>query len=84
MQTVCCSALEPGMPCRVHPAEVVRTAGCSHQLANLALRPVEGAEAGQPAGDGGHGLAHLANDDLAIVLLHLHKLFIIKIGRAHV
>ena len=47
-------ALQPGVPGRVHPAQVVGAAGRRHQLAHLALRPVEGAEAGEPRRDGRH------------------------------
>ena len=59
------------MPGRVHPAEVVRAAGRRHQLPHLALRPVEGAEAVEPAHDGGHGLPHKVDHYLAVLLLSL-------------
>ena len=38
--------LEPGVPGRVHPAEVVRTAGRGHQLAHLGEGGVSGMEEG--------------------------------------
>ena len=59
------------MPGGVHPAEVVRAAGRGHQLPDLALRPVEGAEAGEPPRDGRHGLPHQVDDHLAVLLLGL-------------
>ena len=62
---------EPRVPCRVHPAEIIRTAGCGHQLAHLALRTVEGAETGEPPRDGRHGLPHQVDDHLAVLLLGL-------------
>ena len=64
-------ALQPGVPGRVHPAEVVRAARRRDQLANLALRPVKGAEAGEPRRDGRHRLAHCADDRLPVLLLNL-------------
>ena len=63
--------LQPGVPGRVHPAEVVCAAGRRHQLAHLALRPVEGAEAGEPRRDGRHRLAHRADDRLPVLLFNL-------------
>ena len=63
--------LQPGVPGRVHPAEVVCAAGRRHQLAHLALRPVEGAEAGESRRDGRHRLAHCADDRLPVLLLNL-------------
>ena len=61
------------MPGGVHPAEVVRAAGGGHQLPDLALRAVEGAEAGEAARDGRHRLAHQVDDHLAILLLNLQQ-----------
>ena len=66
-----CTELEPGVPGRVHPAEVVSAAGCCHQLTNLALCPIKGAETGESAGDGCHCLPHLSDDHLSILLINL-------------
>ena len=61
------------MPGWVHPTEVVGAAGRRHQLPHFALRPVEGAEAGEAARDGRHRLAHQVDDHLAILLLNLQQ-----------
>ena len=59
------------MPGWVHPTEVVGAAGRRHQLPHFALRPVKGAEAGEPPRDGRHGLPHQVDDHLAVLLLGL-------------
>ena len=40
--------LEPRVPGRVHPTEVVHTGGCPHQLGSLVLLGVDGGQSIEP------------------------------------
>ncbi len=59
------------MPSGIHPAEVVRGAGRSHNGTDFSLEAVEGRKAGQPLGDGRHGLGDEVDDDVAVAVLRL-------------
>jgi len=59
------------MPRGVHPTEVVRGIGRSHQGADLALGSVEGRQTGQPLSDCRNGFSDQVDDDFSIAVLRL-------------
>lgn len=69
---------EPGVPGRVHPTQVVKAIGCSHQGVDFALPALELSQIVEAGHDGCDGLLDQRHE-----LLRVHVLWLAGRGQGH-